>query len=104
MCRSDILCAIRDAQKETKWLRATRLAFWQGRFYDFNVYSQRKRLEKLNSMHANPVKRGLVEHPKDWRHNSCRFYRGTELGSVSMDRRSEKEKSTQDPGTQNRSP
>ena len=34
--------------------------FWQPRFYDFNVYSSRKKREKLEYMHANPVKRGLV--------------------------------------------
>jgi len=32
-------------------------AFWQARFYDFNVYSRGKKREKLNYMHANPVKR-----------------------------------------------
>ena len=40
-------------------------AFWQARFYDFNVYSRGKEVEKLNYMHANPVIRGLVEHPRD---------------------------------------
>ena len=60
-------------------------AFWQARFYDFNVYSHRKRLEKLNYMHANPVKRGLVKHPQDWAHSSWRFYQGTELGLLRMD-------------------
>jgi hypothetical protein len=30
-------------------------AFWQARFYDFNVYSAGKKSEKLNYMHANPV-------------------------------------------------
>ena len=39
--------------------------FWQARFYDFNVYSSGKKSEKLNYMHANPVKRGLVKHPRD---------------------------------------
>src|SRR5438552_11930408 len=39
--------------------------FWQARFYDFNVYSDGKRSQKLNSMHANPVIRKLVRHPKD---------------------------------------
>jgi putative transposase len=34
--------------------------FWQPRFYDFNVYSARKIREKLEYMHANPVKRGLA--------------------------------------------
>jgi len=41
-------------------------AFWQERFYDFNVYRSGKVKEKLNYMHANPVTRGLVPHPKDW--------------------------------------
>jgi putative transposase len=45
-------------------------AFWQARFYDFNVYSKGKRTEKLNYMHANPVIRGLVKHPRDWRWSS----------------------------------
>jgi putative transposase len=33
---------------------------WQRRFYDFNVWTERKRVEKLRYMHRNPVKRGLV--------------------------------------------
>lgn len=48
--------------------------FWQARFYDFNVYSHRKKIEKLSYMHANPISRGLVEHPKDWRWSSWSFY------------------------------
>ena len=34
--------------------------FWQSRFYDFNVWTAEKRIEKLRRMHRNPVKRGLV--------------------------------------------
>jgi hypothetical protein len=29
---------------------------WQWHFYDFNVWSERKRVEKLRYMHRNPVK------------------------------------------------
>src|ERR1700688_5029751 len=39
--------------------------FWQRRFYDFNVWSQNKFVEKLQYMHMNPVKRKLVVHPQD---------------------------------------
>ncbi len=49
-------------------------AFWQERFYDFNVFRPGKLKEKLNYMHANPVIRGLVEHPKDWPWSSWTFY------------------------------
>jgi putative transposase len=48
--------------------------FWQRRFYDFNVWSSKKRNEKINYMHFNPVKRGLAEHPKDWQWSSYGFY------------------------------
>ncbi len=36
--------------------------FWQRRYYDFNVWSERKRIEKLRYLHRNPVKRGLAEN------------------------------------------
>jgi REP-associated tyrosine transposase len=48
--------------------------FWQLRFYDFNVWSQSKFVEKLHYMHMNPVKRKLVAHPKDWPWSSFSFY------------------------------
>ena len=60
-------------------------AFWQARFYDFNVYSERKRVEKLNCMHANPVIRKLVAHPKDWAWSSWGFYARTGRVLVQMD-------------------
>jgi len=39
---------------------ATRPHVWQQRFYDFNVRSRHKRVEKLRYIHRNPVRRGLV--------------------------------------------
>jgi len=54
--------------------------FWQGRFYDFNVWSKKKRNEKLHYMHFNPVKRKLVDDPKLWLWSSYRFYRYDETG------------------------
>lgn len=39
---------------------------WQARFYDFNVWTERKRVEKLNYMHGNPIKRRLVLKPEQW--------------------------------------
>ena len=48
-------------------------SFWQRRFYDFNVWSKKKRIEKLNYMHMNPVKRGLVADAKMWAWSSYRF-------------------------------
>ncbi len=59
-------------------------AFWQARFYDFNVWTAKKRVEKLNYMHGNPVKRGLVESPEQWRWSSYRFYFLGEAGAVQV--------------------
>src|SRR5262249_44877017 len=47
---------------------------WQARFYDFNVWTERKRIEKLRYMHRNPVRRGLVASPEMWRWSSYRSY------------------------------
>jgi putative transposase len=59
-------------------------AFWQARFYDFNVWTTKKRVEKLRYMHRNPVKRALVASPEQWRWSSYRFYLFDEAGSVSI--------------------
>ncbi len=32
---------------------------WQPQYYDFNLWSESKRIEKLRYIHRNPVKRGL---------------------------------------------
>jgi|NGEPerStandDraft_6_1074524.scaffolds.fasta_scaffold96720_2 putative transposase len=51
--------------------------FWQRRYYDFNVCSETKRVEKLRYMHRNPVKRGFVEKPEDWEWSSfCHYATG----------------------------
>ena len=57
---------------------------WQKRFYDFNVWTEKKRVEKLRYMHRNPVKRGLVASPELWRWSSFRAYLLGETGSVSV--------------------
>jgi putative transposase len=51
-------------------LRRHERPFWQARYYDFNVRTTKKRIEKLRYMHRNPVKRGLVSKPEDWRWSS----------------------------------
>jgi putative transposase len=55
---------------------------WQKRFYDFNVFTERKRVEKLRYMHRNPVERGLVPEPAQRRWSSYRHYANGEPGPV----------------------
>lgn len=49
-------------------------SLWMPRFYDFNVITIEKFLEKLTYCHLNPVKRNLVESPEDWPYSSFRNY------------------------------
>src|SRR5215472_9790453 len=60
-------------------------AFWQRRFYDFNVWSEKKLREKLEYMHANPVIRKLVKHPREWPWSSWSFYARGEDGLIAID-------------------
>ncbi|MDE3137162.1 MAG: transposase [Acidobacteriota bacterium] len=59
--------------------------FWQPRFYDFNVRSSEKRREKLDYMHLNPVKRGLVKEPGEWAWSSYSCYEKGQPGLVPID-------------------
>jgi hypothetical protein len=56
--------------------------FWQARFYDFNVWTEKKRIEKLRYIHRNPVARGLVASPEQWRWSSFRWHSCGEIGPV----------------------
>ena len=58
--------------------------FWQPRFYDFNVWTEKKRIQKLRYIHRNPVTRGLVERPEDWHWSSYRAYARGEAGPVAI--------------------
>jgi putative transposase len=61
--------------------------FWQPRYYDFNVYSERKCLEKRRYIHRNPVTRGLVKRLIDWPWSSFRHWWTGEQGKVEIESR-----------------
>jgi putative transposase len=59
--------------------------FWLPRYYDFNVHNEDKRVEKLRYMHRNPVKRGLVDKPEDWKWSSFVHYATGAIGAVEIE-------------------
>jgi putative transposase len=61
-------------------------AFWQRRFYDFNVWTGQKVNEKLQYKHANPIKRKLVPHPRDFPWSSWSHYENGKKGLIRIDR------------------
>lgn len=66
-------------------LRSRQRPFWQPRYYDFNVWTEEKRIEKLRYMHRNPVKRGLVPTPEAWAWSSFRHYATGLEGTVEIE-------------------
>jgi hypothetical protein len=48
--------------------------FWQPKSYVFHIAGVRKLREKLDYMHLNPVRAGLVKQADDWRWSWARWY------------------------------
>jgi len=72
-------------QTSRKLKQRREIQFWQRRYYDFNVWSEEKRIEKLRYMHRNPVKRGLVEKPEQWQWSSFRHFANGQIGVVEIE-------------------
>ncbi len=51
---------------------------WQEGSHPQQVISDEMLVQKLEYMHFNPVKRGYVDRPEDWRYSSARNYLGQE--------------------------
>jgi putative transposase len=49
-------------------------SFWQKRYHDRNVRNAAEFTVKLQYLHRNPVKQGLVKQVSDWRWSSFRHY------------------------------
>jgi len=49
---------------------------WQGRFFDRALRTVEEYNEKVESIHLNPVKAGLVRRAQDWRWSSANEYSG----------------------------
>ena len=59
--------------------------FWQARYYDRNVRNYDEFKVKLRYLHRNPVQRGLVAKPDDWKWSSYRHYALREKGVIEIE-------------------
>ncbi len=55
------------------------------RYYDRNVRDAREFTVELRYLHRNPVKRGLVKDPAEWKWSSSRHYALREAGIVEIE-------------------
>jgi putative transposase len=59
---------------------------WQaGGGYDRNIYKDETFANTLEYIHFNPVRKGLVECPVDWKWSSARFYETREADPIEVD-------------------
>ncbi len=61
-------------QITSRKLRGDRRQFWQDRYFDANIHGETARSEVIRYIHRNPVKRGLVASPEQYRWSSFNHY------------------------------
>ena len=61
-------------QITSRRLKGDRKQFWLDRYFDANVHGEDARSEVIRYIHRNPVKRGLVCAPEQYRWSSFRHY------------------------------
>jgi putative transposase len=80
-----VLADALKALKLSVTLRSSERPFWSARYYDFNVFTEKKQIEKLRYIHRNPVARGLVGAPGDWVWSSFLHYADGVVGTVEIE-------------------
>jgi REP element-mobilizing transposase RayT len=61
--------------RHADWKRNHRFSLWQHDSDVFSVTSESKFMEKVNYIHLNPVRAGLVERAEDYRWSSARWWK-----------------------------
>jgi REP element-mobilizing transposase RayT len=73
-----------------EWKRNHRYSVWQVEKNVFSIFSEPMFMQKVNYIHLNPVRAGLVEKATDYRWSSARIWQGCPLEDeplkVDMDR------------------
>jgi REP element-mobilizing transposase RayT len=65
------MTAFEQAGRET---RRSEHKVWQDSYWDVNIYTERFLRQKLNYLHRNPLRAGLVESPEQYVYSSYRNY------------------------------
>jgi putative transposase len=72
-------------QTTSRRLRGDRERFWQDRYFDRNTRGETARSEVIRYIHRNPVKRGLVTSPEQYRWSSFTHYATGQRGVVEIE-------------------
>ncbi len=58
---------------------------WQEGFHPESIISDEMLSQKIEYIHFNPVVKGLVNEPKDWKYSSAKFFYTGEQGVIPID-------------------
>lgn len=65
--------------QHAEWKRKHTYSVWQVEKNLFSVFSEAMFMQKVNYIHLNPVRAGLVERAVDYRYSSARIWQGCPL-------------------------
>lgn len=71
-----IKCVKQSSMTGINLRRGTEGELWQPRFFNRTLRTVKEYHEKVEYIHLNPVRVGLVSHPGDWRWSSFHEYAG----------------------------
>lgn len=68
---------LKELSKAKKLFKKDRdYQFWQEGFYPKQIHSEEMMRQKIEYIHYNPVRRGYIDEPEQWRYSSARNYAG----------------------------
>lgn len=82
--KSDILEKLKKEKKGYK-INST-YQVWQEGFHPKQIISEVMFFQKIEYIHQNPVRKGLVEEVTDWKYSSARYYYLEEEGLIKIER------------------
>lgn len=83
--RATVLEWLRLATQRARRAR-DELGLWQDGFHPQAIWSREVFLQKLDYLHANPCRKGLVQRPEQWWYSSAAFLAGERAYPMDVDR------------------
>jgi REP element-mobilizing transposase RayT len=59
---------------KSSYKKKTNYQVWQESYHPQQIKDAKMLKQKIEYIHNNPVRKGLVENPEDWKYSSARFY------------------------------
>ena len=71
--------------RESGEKQGSQIKIWQDEYHPEAIYSEKWFHQKLNYMHDNPVRKGFVTQPEDWKYSSARNWLLDDQSVITLD-------------------